>query len=58
MNISAQVEKTFRAPGFQQDLYYILMGIIGFMLNSIKGIFTSIKQDLYYTTSSLVFNNI
>merc|ERR1712107_65015 len=25
-NVKGQIEKTFRAPGFQQDLYYILIG--------------------------------
>jgi len=31
-NVKEQVEKTFRAPGFQQDLYYILIGLSGFLL--------------------------
>jgi len=30
--VKEQVEKTFRAPGFQQDLYYILIGLSGFLL--------------------------
>merc|ERR1719209_1165368 len=31
-NVKEQVENTFRAPGFQQDLYYILIGLSGFLL--------------------------
>merc|ERR1712241_1442678 len=31
-NVREQVQNTFRAPGFQQDLYYILIGLSGFLL--------------------------
>jgi len=31
-DVKEKVEKTFRAPGFQQDLYYILIGLSGFLL--------------------------
>jgi len=31
-NVKEQVQNTFRAPGFQQDLYYILVGLSGFLL--------------------------
>merc|ERR1712192_167479 len=31
-NVKEQVDNTFRAPGFQQDLYYILVGVSGFLL--------------------------
>jgi len=31
-NVKEQVENTVRAPGFQQDLYYILVGLSGFLL--------------------------
>jgi len=31
-NVKEKVENTFRAPGFQQDLYYILIGLSGFLL--------------------------
>jgi len=31
-DVKEQVENTVRAPGFQQDLYYILVGLSGFLL--------------------------
>jgi len=31
-DVKEKVEKTFKAPGFQQDLYYILIGLSGFLL--------------------------
>merc|ERR1719391_193491 len=31
-NVKEQVQNTFRAPGFQEDLYYILIGLSGFLL--------------------------
>jgi len=54
-NVKEQVEKTFRAPGFQQDLYYILIGLSGFLLitTAMNSVFSkreerSIMEDHYF----------
>jgi len=46
-NVREQVQNTFRAPGFQQDLYYILIGLSGFLLitTALNSVFSRREQQ-------------
>merc|ERR1719391_1874265 len=60
-NVKEQVQNTFRAPGFQQDLYYILIGLSGFLLitTALNSVFSrreerSSMEDHYFLNGKTV----